>query len=740
MQQLEQLYARGQTHELIYCAHRVLGQHPQAPGVAFLTLKALVGEGLGGPARELLQLRRDLPRDEPTVAALIEQVDGLPHGRVPFSERRAVFDANCQALAQRGDFSESLLESLEAALKGVHLFATSRGDHLLSTRLPGQLRQWLTLLCSRQSERQMQLPEHGKLGPLGIIGVADGELFGKLLELTHNVFLTRSHPLYIVEPDVTRFAAWLHCADQRELLNERRVLFFVGPDAIDLLRQMLEAEPNLPLPQQYITHGGKSAEMKAVEQMLAEVNQVRLQALETLTAKLRAREVDRDAAYWSERWQTPGLVLAITSRFTTVLQYSTRATLAAFEELGHKTELLIEDDDHHVLSQLGIARRVHEVDPDLIVLLDHLRYEHPYQPQRTPWWCWIQDPLSNLMKPEAGASLGEFDFVSGYHRQRCIDEFGYSAERFFSHVIPVSEAVFHTDRVAPEVAQQVGGDLVYVGHLTQTAAAYHTKLRQDVPVTLRGLVDAFWEDVHARLSSGDYIMQNQMGVAVQQLASEHNIRLSEGDAVRLTDFGLFRLYDLAFREQALAWAADWAQQNNRRLRLYGKGWEQLTGFAPFAAGPVEHGEPLRQVYASTPLVLQINPSGFMNQRTYEALLSGALVLVRYTPNNFAGMSVTDYAASAAAGTQLPDCAVQLFPQLAEVVFHNAEELSQKADRFLNDVAARESLQAAFAQIVREKFTYAHLIRWLRDEMHQQLKAQAAQTTAAPTTTAERACV
>ena len=743
MQQLEQLYTRGQSHELIYYAHQVLAQHPQATGVAFLTLKTLVEAGLGGPARELLQLRRDLPHAEPAVAELKARVDSLPHGRVAWPDRKDLFEANCQALARRGDISASVLENLEASLTGVHLFATHAGDHLLSTRQAGQVRQWTPPLCSREIERDLQLPKHGELGPLGIVGVADGELLHKLLELTQNVFLTRSHPLYLVEPDLTRFAAWLHCADQRALLDQRRLMFFVGPNAFGELRATLTAEPDLPLSNQYITLGGKSGEMEIMQQILGELANARQKELQSLTTQLRLREAERDAAYWSERWQTPGCVLGVTSRFTTVLQYSMRATLAAFKEAGHETELLIEAEDYHAMSPLTIARRLQATDPDLIVLLDHLRHEHPYLPQKTPFWTWIQDPLPNLMKPEAGAAVRDFDFVSGYHQQRCIDEFGYPAERFFGHVIPVSEAAFHPAPVASETAEHVGGDLVYVGHLTRTASDYHAKLRQEAPAALKNLVDAFWEDTQSRLACGELLMQSQMGAVVETLAAQHNIKFRKGSAVRLTDFGLFRLYDLAFREQALLWAAEWANENQRRLRVYGKGWEQLAALAPFAAGPVEHGEPLRQVYASTPLVLQINPSGFLNQRTYEALLSGALVLVRYTPNNFAGMSVADCQAAMDAQDELPDCGIYHFPRLGEVVFNNADELNQRANYFLNEPVMRAELQAAFAQVVRDKFTYTHLIRWLRGEMQAQLSRQVSETTkpaSPPATTSERAYV
>jgi hypothetical protein len=728
MQQLEQLYTRGRTHELIYHTHQILSQHQAAPQIVKLTLQALVDAGLGGPARELIQLRGDLPLHEQDVAKLVEQVDSLPHGRCRWQDRAEVFAGNLAVLRERDSLSSMLLESVEASLSGMHLFVTQKGEHLLSSRQAGAMRQWTPPLSSRQTERDVQLPAHGELGPLGIVGVADGELLVDIARLTRDVFLTHSHPIYIVEPDVARFAAWLHCADQRELLGQARILFFVGADAISQVQTLLESDPNLPLPQQFITLSGDGETMQQLQEQFDALAQARLAELESITAELREREQDRDSAYWSDRWQKQGLVLGITSRFTTVLQYSTRATLQAFEQLGHATDLVIEPSDYHTLSPLSIARRLRELDPDLIVLLDHLRYEHPYMPQRTPMLSWIQDPLPNLMKPEAGTSVGEFDFVSGYHQRRCIEEFGYSAERFFGHLIPVSESVFHPGPVHEAVAEQLAGDLCFVGHLTQPASAFHQKLREDVPEVLVKLIDSCWEDVQRRLAQGDYLMQSQMESAVHALAEQQGIKLSTQDAAHLADFGLFRMYDLAFREQTLEWAARWARSHNRRLRVFGNGWEQLPRIAPFAVGPVEHGEALRSVYRTIPLVLQINPSGFLNQRSYEALLSGALVLVRYTPNNFAGLSVRDFEAKTAAGESLVNSAVHVYPQLARVVFHDADELAVLTEQYLGDAKQRAALHEEFARITRQQYTYTNLMRWLRDEIGNQLARQAASLT------------
>ena len=66
-------------------------------------------------------------------------------------------------------------------------------------------------------------------------------------------------------------------------------------------------------------------------------------------------------------------------------------------------------------------------------------------------------------------------------------------------------------------------------------------------------------------------------------------------------------------------------------------------------------------YRGAKVVLQAMPAGFMHQRTFEALASGAFVLARFTPSSFHLMpSIEEYYRRCDAGEQLP-CAATVFP-------------------------------------------------------------------------------
>ena len=146
-----------------------------------------------------------------------------------------------------------------------------------------------------------------------------------------------------------------------------------------------------------------------------------------------------------------------------------------------------------------------------------------------------------------------------------------------------------------------------------------------------------------------------------------------------------------------------------RSRIYGRGWEQHPTLAPFAAGVIEHGAPLRCVYRASKLALQLMPSGFLHQRALEALASGTLPLARYCPEDFARLPIETFVAQRAAGAHA-DKTAAIFPGLERVVFRTPAEFETIAERYLADADARQRIWAELHAIVQRDYTYESVMR------------------------------
>ncbi len=234
--QLERLYQSQRRFSFVQQAHRALSAIPMAPDLARLTFRSLTEMGLGGPAAELLQFRRDLCPGDAERARLHSSLDGVPNGRVPWREQTPIFRRNIDALVScRPELSE-WAQSLPRLLGSVQLHLSRQGQCLLSQRKAGALREWLIDLSTVEQERDLKLPPQGKLGATAIVGLRDGSVLERIHDDTHRIYLTYSHPIYLIEPVPVHFSAALHCADLGRLLADDRVYIFVGADAVDRTR------------------------------------------------------------------------------------------------------------------------------------------------------------------------------------------------------------------------------------------------------------------------------------------------------------------------------------------------------------------------------------------------------------------------------------------------------------------------------------------------------------------------
>jgi GT2 family glycosyltransferase/spore maturation protein CgeB/predicted nucleic acid-binding Zn-ribbon protein len=131
-----------------------------------------------------------------------------------------------------------------------------------------------------------------------------------------------------------------------------------------------------------------------------------------------------------------------------------------------------------------------------------------------------------------------------------------------------------------------------------------------------------------------------------------------------------------------------------RVAIYGKDWDKVPEFAPYARGELPYEE-LALLYPSAKLVLDDTqgptlPYGALNARVFDALASGTLPIT----NCEAGVR------------ELFD---QEFP-----VWDSPESLRARLDQLLGDDARRAQLLARYREQVLTRHTYAHRAAQLRE--------------------------
>jgi hypothetical protein len=703
---------------------RLLEDAPDAE-VALAVIGALSTLGLGAPAREILAAHEGALRGAGAdVAALGRGLAPVPTGRAAWEEHAARFEANLALLHADRPWLEHAEPRLRAAMGAHQIFRTAGGLLQLSRRTRSGARRWVPGLVDWAAAVPAGLRLDSSSPALALLGAGAHELLERLHQATRAAAGTRQPPLVLLEPEWSRLALWLHAADRTAILSDPRVLIFAGPDAVEDLARHLALHEDLEPPRILLRVAGEEPAWADLRRALAAVDAARSAAHESLCAILKDRAAARRPQEWAARLAPGATILGLVSRFTTVLKHSMRDIGQTLESLGYRFVQVSEDADHLCHTTLTTARAVAETDPALVIMINHLRGELPASLGAVPALTWIQDPVPALLNSAAGASIGPLDFVCGFYAGQCVEQHGYPPQRFHSiHFIPVSSRQFHDAPLPPEAASGFESDLVYVGNAQGTVQALLERTAAEQPRHLGPLLAAIADDVEERVAAGRHLDQAGAERLVRDLVRAQRVALEEPRQRHLASFFAHRLFDIRFRLETLRWAADWARRRGRRFRIFGRGWEAHPELSPFAAGPIEHGTESRLAYRGARLTLQTVPGGLAHQRTFEGLLCGSLVLGRYSPADFCGLTVAEFRARHGDGS--PDNRALYedgFRGLHRVVFATGAELDALAERHLADEPARRALVAELAHSVRARFTYDGVVPPLLERLRRSLGA------------------
>ena len=686
--------------------------------------------------------------------------------------------ANCEALAAR-------LPSLAGRLRDFRpagdVFVRAIGDRLeVGRRVGGAVEVLPDTVPPAEARRvaHAMLPRGACTEPLLVAGVGRGWLWQSLYTAPIATPNMPGHrpPLYFLARGVEELWVALHVHDWRDLLADARVLLFVGDDAVDQVARRLRGDRLVPWPKMAVTIDPglwpDGTNFQSLTGSLApEMNGYYHRTVQRLKTVYAGHAPARVADLLAQG--RPLRVLGITSRYTTFLQHSMRDWLAAFAAMGHDTRLLIEDADHQVMTNLVYAEACEAYVPDLVLMIDHCRGETTGLPEAIPCVMWVQDHMPHIFSAKTGAAQGPLDYVLGFGRQECVDQFGYPHGRF----MPARNAV-NDRRFAPATIDRGGPrsfdcDVSYVGHASTPADVLlaDALARADSDDTRRLLRDVY-DRLCAVYDAGGCVTETaELLDLFHASAATHRLRIGNVDA--LTDLFRQRINNALFRHQALAWVADTGVD----LHLYGNGWERHPRFARFARGPADNQGRLAEIYRGSRINLQVQPHGAVHQRLCDGLAAGGFFLVRYCPADVVecvyrpiwewcvdhgvrtddelrrratpeilallaelarlkgrdpfglGVPLVTSMALSADGDYC-NSARSIWPEYDQVSFDSAETLRARLGHYLNHPDERDGLAAAMRRRVVDRLTYTATTRRLLDFIAADLRARYAPPSAA----------
>ncbi|MCG3127204.1 MAG: hypothetical protein CHACPFDD_02062 [Phycisphaerae bacterium] len=709
-----------------------------------------------------------------------------PDARVAWSSVAGQFNANLPAFERRTGLGETVSDAWRRHARQLQLFRCRDGNY----QVLGP-EGWLpALFPHRQSTDAAALRTQWRgqfVAPIVVAGLGLGNAAHDILSASASTFLTYSAPVCIVEPSLLAWAVVLHLHEWSALFEQPRLTIAAGAEAMRVFRATLEdVERRLPV----VISGGPrwpdGADERAIEQAANAARESRSATLRGLAAAAIQRYAGVDERAWARRFaragdsEPPLRILGITSRFTTVLQYTMRDLLAALATAGATTDLFIEADDHAHFSPISLLRRIDRFRPDLIITIDHLRREFAEAiPPSVPSLCWIQDHLPHLFSRDAGAGVGPLEYVCGYGHLTLLTQFGYPSDRFYPCDTPTDPRQLLDERETPSDLEPYRCDVMFVTHAPEfdSPAARHEHHRAALSPADRRVFDAAYETLRAALASPDFGGEYDEEHLLTQAEAACGAPASNADLRADMQRVLGRIADQTLREDAILGAARWADATGGSFFLYGNGWDGRPALARFARGPIQHGPALGRAYRAARINLHAGCNYALHRRVLDGLCAGAFFLIADKPSDRLALvwdAVYAAARQKAAGGPvviLPDdlptadaarfsdyltrigrdprrgfeidqrsllylrlqCelrwtvqAAHIWPRYEQVVFRGSEQLAERIAHFVQRDDERRALAAEMRQAVMERFTYDGFVRrllaWLRESLAQQRRS------------------
>jgi hypothetical protein len=500
------------------------------------------------------------------------------------------------------------------------------------------------LANAKQAMRDLK-PSMEQGFPLGVCGIGDGYLFNFLAHNPPKLFLGMEQQVFLVEPDAQIV---LHCLMIHDYtgptgpIQQRRFRWYIGPTWREDVTHVLAAEPYLPCPAVTICQGLDStplaAALRDLSQVMAEREARFKSQVDAYYAEMAREEL---ASLMGPKPSRPPRVMLLTTRFSTVLQYSTRDAAQAFERLGWETRVVIEPSNHHRLMQCAIRSELASFRPDLVFQIDHLRYEQPgVFPPTLPFACWIQDHLANLRTQEAARSIAANDFVLTDAAPMYRSTFGYPRRQCISVTkltrVPESPA-------ASEI--KPGDDLVFVSNASHVAAAIIAErlATHDGSEAGKALLTESAKRITDLYAAGKCIpTYYELLTLIREVQRDLSTMITVPEFDVIAAWLFHPLNDALYRQQALRWVRDVADEMKLTFAVHGAGWDKHPDFAKYARGPVQYGPELETLTRATRFNLQIVPYHCLHQRLLDGLVAGGFYLVRRHRSDVAARELIDF--------------------------------------------------------------------------------------------------
>ena len=293
--------------------------------------------------------------------------------------------------------------------------------------------------------------------------------------------------------------------------------------------------------------------------------------------------------------QTPKRIFLMTSRHTSVIQYSTKGLAKAFQKLGYEVKLMIEENDMQLLYQDWRVKEIYDFNPYVVVNINHM-YNDIIN-KKTWNIVWWQDPMEELTN-DIPINVRERDIVFSY-------DLSFDELWIRKQTTPIfrQEFCFDSDIFKPNLEIKREEKVVFVGSSYFNFDFFNSN---------NPIVETLKEELILCLEKGVLVSEDEFIV----MAGKLGIEIDRASVVHIMQ--------AIVRDTTVQWLC---QESHIPVEIYGRGWEKNPIVSPFFKGEVAHGKKLVDIYCSARYALVCQAVNLQSQRLVEVCACEAIPVV-----------------------------------------------------------------------------------------------------------------
>lgn len=344
-------------------------------------------------------------------------------------------------------------------------------------------------------------------------------------------------------------------------------------------------------PPTYLNYEGTNITPTMKQQMDTKINQV-------FISVNQAREERENRYIELIKKQAPNFndpikrVFFMTSRYTSVIQYSSKGIAKALGKLGYDIKFMIEEDRMQLLYKDLRIRELYYFNPHITVNINHMYND--FINDKTWNIVWWQDPMEELVSGKP-IHIRERDIIFSFDKQ--FDDFWIRKQvtPIYRQDFCIDSEVFFPD---PEIRRE--NKIVFVG------SSYYGLFE-------RGNIDPGF--------SLELIRWMEEGIGFTE---KDVIKLGHQYHLCFDNYPVPSLLQAVVRDTTVKWLCE---ESRIEVEIYGRNWDGYEFAHPFLKGELPHGKAVADVYRSTKYALVSSGANIQNQRLFETAACGAIPIV-----------------------------------------------------------------------------------------------------------------